>query len=391
MSWSAQADVLQTGGLKPAGLLQPLAQRAPRGCDITVSPVGCCNLLVCWKFALVARICPERVRSTRARVIVATKPAPEKIVTELLAQHGLWLLFAVVLAEQLGLPIPAVPLVMLAGARVADHPLYGVEAMLVAVAASALGDLAWYAAGRLQGHRVLRLLCKISLSPDTCVRQSESTFTRYGIATLVIAKFVPGLSTLAPPLAGALGMKLSAFMLFNTLGAVLWAGAALVLGLLFAAQIDAVLNTLTDMGVYALVLVGVLLALYIAWRWLDRRRALRHLQAERMAPEELLAMLDHGDPVAVVDVRSGLIAEAEPVRIPGALHIELEQIGSQLHRLPRDLPLIVYCACPNDVSAVRAALKLHAAGLKHVRPLRGGIDGWRAAGYRVEAVDSIPS
>ena len=311
--------------------------------------------------------------------------------TELLAQHGLWLLFAVVLAEQLGLPIPAVPLVMLAGARVADDPIHGLEALLVAVSASALGDLAWYAAGRLQGYRVLRLLCKISLSPDTCVRHSESTFARYGIATLVIAKFVPGLSTLAPPLAGALGMRPSVFMLFNTLGAVLWAGAALVLGLLFADQIDAALDALADMGVHAVLLVGVLLALYIGWRWLDRRLALRRLQSERMAPEELLAMLDRGDPVTVIDVRSGLIAEAEPVRIPGAVHIELEKIGSHVHRLPKDLPLIVYCACPNDVSAVRAALTLHAAGLKHVRPLRGGIDGWRAAGYRVEAVDSSRS
>lgn len=327
-------------------------------------------------------------RPSRIRVIVTAASIPEIRVTELLAQYGLWLLFAVVLAEQLGLPIPAVPLVMLAGARVADDPLYGVLALAVAVAASALGDAAWYVAGRLHGHRVLRLLCRISLSPDTCVRQSESTFTRYGIATLVIAKFVPGLSTLAPPLAGALGMKPSAFMLFNTAGAVLWAGAALLLGLLFAAQIDAVLDALAEMGIYAAALVAVLLALYIGWRWLDRRRALRQLQSERVAPEDLLAMLDRGDAVTVVDVRSGLITEAEPVRIPGALHIELEQIASQLHRLPRDLPLIVYCACPNDVSAVRAALKLHAAGLKHARPLRGGIDGWLAAGYRVEGLEA---
>lgn len=306
--------------------------------------------------------------------------------TELLAQYGLWLIFLVVLAEQLGLPIPAMPLVMLAGARVVDEPMYGVFALLVAVAASSLGDLAWYVAGRLQGHRVLRLLCRISLSPDTCVRQSESTFTRYGIATLVIAKFVPGLSTIAPPLAGALGMRPSAFMLFNTAGAVLWAGAALVIGLLFATQIEAVLDALAELGAYAAALVGVLLALYIGWRWIERRRALRQLQSERLAPEELLAMLDRGDAVTVVDVRSGLIVDAEPVRIPGALSITLEQIDAHAHRLPKDGVLVTYCACPNDVSAVRAALKLHAAGLRHARPLRGGIEGWQAAGYRVEVM-----
>lgn len=308
------------------------------------------------------------------------------MVTELLAEYGLWLLFAVVLAEQLGVPIPAVPVVMLAGARVADDPVYGVEAMLVAVLASAFGDLAWYIAGRLQGHRVLRLLCRISLSPDTCVRQSESTFTRYGIATLVIAKFVPGLSTIAPPLAGALGMKPMAFMLFNTLGAVLWAGAALVVGLLFAEQIDAALGMLGELGIYAAAVVGVLLALYIGWRWIERQKAIRQLQSERVAPEDLLAMLDRGESVTVVDVRSGLIVEAEPFRIPGALNISLEQLDAQAKALPKEGHLVTYCACPNDVSAVRAALRLHALGLRHARPLRGGIEGWMAAGYRVEAV-----
>jgi membrane protein DedA with SNARE-associated domain/rhodanese-related sulfurtransferase len=312
----------------------------------------------------------------------------ETEVSALLAQYGLGLLFVVVLAEQLGAPIPAAPLVMLAGARVAEEPLYGVFALLVAVAASTLGDLAWFVAGRRHGHRVLKLLCRISLSPDTCVRSSEATFTRYGLATLVIAKFVPGLSTLAPPLAGALGMRTSSFMLFNTAGAVLWAGAALAVGLVFHAQIGAVLDALADMGAAAAALVAVLLGLYITWRWVERRRAIKLLQSSRMPPEELLGMLDSGQLVTIVDVRSGLIADAEPVRIPGALHIALEQIGDQLHRLPRDRPVVVYCACPNDVSAVRATLKLRAGGFADARPLFGGIDGWRAAGYRLEAMDT---
>jgi rhodanese-related sulfurtransferase len=129
----------------------------------------------------------------------------------------------------------------------------------------------------------------------------------------------------------------------------------------------------------------LLLALYIAWRWVERQKAIHQLQSERVAPEELLALLGSGEPVTVVDVRSGLIADAQPVRIPGAVHIELEKLDSLLASLPREGALIVYCACPNDVSAVRATLKLHAAGLRHARPLRGGIDGWRAAGYQVES------
>jgi membrane protein DedA with SNARE-associated domain/rhodanese-related sulfurtransferase len=305
-------------------------------------------------------------------------------VSELLAEYGLWVLFAVVLAEQLGAPIPAMPVVMLAGARVAGEPLYGVFAMLVAVLASSLGDLAWYVAGRRYGHRVLKLLCRISLSPDTCVRTSEATFTRYGLATLVIAKFVPGLSTLAPPLAGALGMRPGPFMLFNTAGAVLWAGAALAVGLVFHEQIGAVLDYLASLGAVAAAAVGALLALYIAWRWIERQRALNALRAARMAPAELLGMLDGDIGVTVIDVRSGLIIDADPVRIPGALRIALEQIDAQAHRVPRDRPVVVYCACPNDVSAVRAALKLRAAGLADTRPLLGGIDGWKAAGYRLE-------
>ncbi len=310
----------------------------------------------------------------------------ETEVSELLARYGLWLLFAVVLAEQLGVPIPAMPLVMLAGARVADDPMYGVIALLVAVLASTLGDLAWYVAGRRHGHRVLKLLCRISLSPDTCVRTSESTFTRYGLATLVIAKFVPGLSTLAPPLAGALGMRPGAFMLFNTAGAVLWAGAALAIGLVFHEQIGAVLDYLAGLGSVAAAVVGTLLALYIGYRWFDRQRAMKALRAARLAPADLLDMLDSGVDVTVIDVRSGLITDAEPVRIPGALQIALERIDAEAHRLPRDRPVIVYCACPNDVSAVRATLKLRAAGIADARPLLGGIDGWRAAGYRLEAI-----
>lgn len=304
--------------------------------------------------------------------------------SELLAEYGLWLLFAVVLAEQLGAPIPAMPLVMLAGARVADEPMYGVFAMLVAVLASTLGDLAWYVAGRWHGHRVLKLLCRISLSPDTCVRTSESTFTRYGLATLVIAKFVPGLSTLAPPLAGALGMRPGLFMLFNTAGAVLWAGAALAVGLVFHEQIGAVLDYLASLGTVAAAVLGALLALYVAWRWFERQRALKALRAVRLTPLALLDMLDSDIGVTVIDVRSGLIADADPVRIPGALNIALEQIDAQVHRVPRDRPVVVYCACPNDVSAVRAALKLRAAGIPDTWPLLGGIDGWKAAGYRLE-------
>lgn len=307
-------------------------------------------------------------------------------ITPFFAEYGLLLLFGVVLTEQLGVPVPALPVLMYAGARAIDDPLYGVTATAVAILACMIGDSAWFAAGRRYGHGVLRLLCRISLSPDSCVRQTESVFERRGVATLVIAKFVPGLATVAPPVAGALGLRVSTFLIFNGAGAALYCGTGVVLGLLFHDQIGALLDFAGTMGTRALALLAMLIALYIGWRWWDRHRFIRSLDTGRISVDELSRMIEAGEQPIVLDVRSRTHREMDGRRIPGALHVDLDALEKTLEGIPRDRDVVVYCACPNEVTAVKVAMQLRERGIRRVRPLSGGIDAWALAGFRIEGI-----
>ena len=302
------------------------------------------------------------------------------------AEYGLLLVFSVVLLEQLGVPIPALPVLMFAGAQAIDAPLYGVSAIAVAILACMLGDLAWYMAGRRYGHRVLKLLCCVSLSPDSCVRQTESVFERRGVATLVIAKFVPGLATVAPPVAGALGLKTSSFLIFNGAGSALYSGTGIILGLLFHDQVDWLLERFATLGAHAMAVLGLLLALYIAWRWWDRHRFIKSLDTGRISVIELSRMIEAGEEPIVLDVRSRTHREIDGRRIPGAIHVDLDALEATLEGIPRDRDVVVYCACPNEVTAVKVAMQLRERGIRRVRPLAGGIDAWVLAGFTIEGI-----
>ena len=290
------------------------------------------------------------------------------------------------LLEQLGAPVPALPVLLLAGAQATGDPLYLVYALVLSIVASTIGDLAWFWAGRRYGHRVLKLLCRVSLSPDSCVRQTESTYERRGVATLVIAKFVPGLATVAPPVAGALGLRLSTFVVYNGAGAALYCGAGLALGLVFHSQVDWLFDRLIELGVRAMLVIGVLLALYVGYRAWDRWRFLRSLRAGRISVDELYGMMNRGDDPIVLDVRSRAHRELDRRRIPGARGVDLDDLELTLAEIPRDRDVVVYCACPNEVTAVKVAMRLRDRGFKRVRPLSGGIDAWVAAGLGIEGV-----
>ncbi len=289
------------------------------------------------------------------------------------------------LLEQLGAPIPALPVVLLAGARANDDPIFGVYALAVAVLACSIADLAWFWAGRRYGYRVLKLLCRISLSPDSCVRETETNYERRGAVTLVIAKFVPGLATVAPPVAGALGLSVSSFLIHNGAGAALWSGTGLILGLVFHSQIDWLLDRLVALGGVALVLVVGALALYVAYRLWDRWRFLRSLRTARVSVEDLYAMMSRGEQPVVLDVRSRTHRELDGRKIPGARPVDLDDLESTLAGIPRDRDVVVYCACPNEASAVKVAMLLRDRGIRSVRPLAGGIDAWVAAGLSIES------
>ena len=306
---------------------------------------------------------------------------------DLFAEHGLLAVFLGVFIEQVGAPIPAFPFLLMAGMEGVDRSTYAVLALVVAAVASMLGDLLWFWAGRRHGQRVLALLCKISISPDSCVRQSELSFAKNGVATLVISKFVPGLSTLAPPMAGALGMGTRTFVLFNLAGSALWAGSGIALGIVFHSQIQRLLEVLGELGNAALGVVAALFGLYIAVR-VYRRLSLSRLKARlpKLQPAQLAQLMaDGAAQVVVLDVRAAGGSLLAQDTIAGARRVELSRLGGDF---PLDWPataqVVTCCACRNDASAVRAAQWLHRRGCR-AQVLDGGIAGWVQAGFALQA------
>jgi len=261
----------------------------------------------------------------------------------LVASYGLALIFTNVLAEQLGLPIPALPTLVVAGALSADGRISAGWTLGAAVVASLIADAVWYELGRRQGHRILRTLCRISLSPDTCVRQTERHFERWGLPSLLVAKFVPGFSTVAPPLAGAMRASPGAFLLFDGGGALLWAGSALAAGALFHRAIDRALEMLASIGTRAVLLLAAGLAVFIAVKWWRRRRFFLTLRAARISVGDLRRLMDEGKKPLVLDVRSGPARLADSRRVPGADVFDVSEIDQRLASLPRDREIILYC------------------------------------------------
>jgi membrane protein DedA with SNARE-associated domain/rhodanese-related sulfurtransferase len=304
----------------------------------------------------------------------------------LIGEYGVPLVFANVLVDQMGLPFPAIPTLVVAGALAADGRLSIAALFAVSLFACVAADFAWYVAGRFYGNRIMKLLCRVSLTPDSCVSQTEAQFERWGLSTLLIAKFVPGLALIAPPLAGASRSGWVAFLIFDAIGAALWVGAALGGGMLLQAQIDDVLRHLQDFGAAAGVFVCGLLAAYIAYKWWQRYRFYQQLRMARISVDELYRLMGAGAAPVIVDVRSPGALGRDPKRIPGAFSLPLDSFDRHVGQLPRDRDVVLYCTCPNEASAARVAKLLIDSGFKKVRPLLGGLDAWVAAGYSVEVM-----
>ena len=305
-------------------------------------------------------------------------------ITSLIAQHGLWLVFANVLVEQIGLPVPAIPTLIIAGALSVDGRISAWAVFGAAFVACTIGDALWYVAGRMYGRRVMRLLCRISLSPDSCVRQTENHFERWGGTALVLAKFIPGLSGIAPPLAGATRLPWPTFLLLNSLGVVIWAGVAIGAGMLFHAEIEGLIVRMEGLGSWALGTIGLLLAGYVALKWWQRRRLHKMLRIARITAGELNKLFETGKRPVVVDVRSSGDRDQDLRFIPGALVMDIGDVEKSLEQLPVEREIIFYCSCPNEASAAYVAKRLMDLGYTRVRPLHGGLDAWVAAGYAVE-------
>ncbi|MCI0355338.1 MAG: VTT domain-containing protein [Acidobacteria bacterium] len=264
--------------------------------------------------------------------------------TAKVAQYGLPFVFVNVFLEQIGLPIPAFPTLVVTGALVAIGVIGGPQLLLVAVVACVLADTAWYALGRRHGHRVLSTLCRISLSPVTCIRQTESLFERWGMRSLVVAKFVPGFSTVAPPVAGATRVGWPPFLIFDTLGAAVWAGAGIGLGMIFSGAIDRVLEFMTGLGNWALAIIAAAVASYIFIKWRERRRFHEELRQVRIGVNDLRSLMDDGQNPVILDVRSPGHRKSDPRRIPGAIGLDMRDLERTTPDLPTDREIILYCA-----------------------------------------------
>lgn len=305
-----------------------------------------------------------------------------------LLQHIEMVVFLTVLAEQIGLPTPAIPMLLGAGALAGNGEASLTVLTSISVAACLLGDMLWFELGRHRGRQALSILCRISLEPDACVRRTENLFIRHGIRALILAKFIPGLSTLAPALAGLFKVTIGRFFVFNCAGALLWSLSFLLLGFIFRDQISYLGELAIQFGKMALTVIALSLGAYLVYKYIHRQKLLRDLRVARITPIELKQLMDDGFQSVVVDLRDILDQVADPYTIPGSLRLTPEGLEQRHQDIPRDRDIILFCACPNEATAAKMALMLRRRGVSRVRPLTGGIDAWRELNYPLEKVIS---
>lgn len=299
------------------------------------------------------------------------------------------ILFLWVLVEQLGIPIPSIPVLLTAGTLSATHRIHGSYALLAVLLACMIADSIWYLLGRRYGNRILRLLCRLSLEASTCVAKTEGYFSRRGPMTLLFAKFVPGLSTVAAPIAGQAGMRFGRFLLYDLAGSVIWAGAYLLAGRFFGdlAQRSTSLFHLLNRFAFALFVLMVLG--FMAYRLFKQHRFLTQVRAMRLDPDELKEMIDTANAAGniapfIVDLRHPLDYLPDPRVLPGSIRIGPGEIAQRHHEIPRDRDVVLYCTCPSEETSAKVALQLQKLGVYRVRPLRRGFEGWKDAGYPLE-------
>ena len=283
--------------------------------------------------------------------------------------------FINVLLQQLGLPVPAVPTLLLAGS-IALGAGHLVQILAAAVLASVIADALWYLAGKRFGYRVLSGLCRLSINPSSCVTQAETRFIRWGVSSLVVAKFIPGFSTVAPPVAGALRMRLGGFLVAAGIGAALWAGLALGAGWWMRERVGTIIALMEENATSAVVVVAIVLVSWLLWKLWQKYRFQRLAELPHITLPELLAALASPYPPLLLDLRGPtMIAETGPIR--GSRAVDHDRLLEAVADLPRNLALVTLCACPEDAGAVQAAQRLLKAGYRSVRPLRGGYEAWQ--------------
>jgi membrane protein DedA with SNARE-associated domain/rhodanese-related sulfurtransferase len=303
---------------------------------------------------------------------------------DFLVRHGAVVMFVALFIEQVGLPFPATPFLLYAGALVGAGKLNTVTTVAAAVAGSLVADLIWFYIGAFTGKRALKLVCRVSLEPDSCVRRTEDLFARFGMRGLVAGKFIPGLSTLLPPLAGSSGVSVRRFLFFDSISSLLYCGSFLLVGFLFSNQVEQIVAALAGLGTGTLALIIAFLAAYITYKYVQRRRLLHELSVARITVDELRQQQEAGGNPLVLDLRPASEIDDDPYLIPGALHMSIDDVARRQHEIPRDRDIVLYCSCPDEGGSAKIARRLQRNGITRVRPLLGGIEAWRERQYPVE-------
>jgi membrane protein DedA with SNARE-associated domain/rhodanese-related sulfurtransferase len=301
--------------------------------------------------------------------------------------HAYLILFGWIAAEQIGLPIPSVPVLLTAGTLTATHQLSLPLAVLSAVAACIVSDSIWYFMGVRHGGAIVRTVCKLSFESAACVRRTGDFFQRYGSRALLLAKFIPGLGAVAAPIAGQSKMPYATFVTFDAAGALLWSLSATLIGRFFGDVLKRHPNALGAVGHSAGLLFILLLVGFFCYRLYRQRAFLRQIRGAKIEPEDLKAKLDAGEDVYIIDLRHPLDYLPDPRRLPGAVLFKPDTLVAEGDRIPRDREIVLYCTCPSDATSARTALRLRNLGIYRVRPLHGGYEGWRKLGYPLEAME----
>lgn len=291
----------------------------------------------------------------------------------LFAEWGALIVLANTFLHEAGVPVPLSPTVIVAGAM--DSTPAGIAIIVLAVVAgSVAGNSIWFYLGRRSGGSVLRTLCKLSLSPDTCVAKTSYAFDRWGPALLAVGRFIPGVSLVAPPMAGMSGMSWPRFLWLTAAGAALWGVVMVLAGSMLEAAIATFLAWIAHVRVGHWEIVLLVVAGYVAWR-LARRHARRQLKSvPRMDIDALREALQRDPPAIVIDVRGTVMRASEDEQRIEAIAVNLQDIdGLDIARLS-GRQVVIFCGCPNEASAATAALKLRSRGAQDIHVLRGGID-----------------
>lgn len=305
-------------------------------------------------------------------------------VIQFVLRHGYWVVAVTVFVEQMGFPLPAVTVLLAFGALSRSEEFSYLFILVLGLSSTLLADLIWYRLGRIYGRSVLGWVCRLSLEPDSCVRRTVSAFHRFGGWSLFLAKFVPGLNAATVPIAGMLRFSILRFLVFDGAGALAWTAMYAGIGYIFSTQIEQIAISFSHLGNGLIAAAVLLLLAYIGWKLARRERFLRSLRTARVTPAQLREMMEADRGVVVVDLRNQADYDSDPARIPRAIRLPPQELGTRYEEIPIDREIVLYCTCPNEATSARAALELHKRGIFQVRPLEGGLQAWRDQGFPVE-------